>query len=175
MPIEPVDVDTPLVKVQSIELLKGSRLLLLAALSLFLFGCPSKRRPIPKWEVVELVTVEDQALELVQGAKTEFQATPDEEVYASQRLKVFWELYLSEVKGAEKDIFVLGEQELVFYRTPQFLFKIRHNPEQGGVRYKVECLPHRTTPESLEAAKLNSQNLARFLKEGALEVSLLKF
>lgn len=59
--------------------------------------------------------------------------------------------------------------------TDSLHFTVRKRFYRGSYLYKVSCLPAPAAPRrmSLEMAVLNARNLARFIREGQLEVSLL--
>lgn len=55
---------------------------------------------------------------------------------------------------------------------PKYVYEVSRRPGTTGVDYSVRCLPGAPGARG-DRASLNAQNLARFIKDGTLEVALL--
>jgi len=145
-----------------------------------LFGCSSgggtgisAKNISSSVEVMDVVTVEDQAKHEILATPTTFLLQGEESEGAWTRSRFFFETYTS---GTFK-ISALAMTSDESAGTP-FRYTVRRTPQ--GVRgetYQVACIP--ATPQGITAeqrtkADLNAKNLARFLKSGYLEVSLLE-
>lgn len=167
--------------------LRFLRLTSLTCLLLISIGCagnyPANRRSAAsqrtqpkKWDV-ELVTIEDQAIQDVEGAVTKFELDFSDNTPARERLAIFYDFYLKEQAGTEKDLIDLRDTQVVYYRTENYLYRVKIRDHGGSFTYDVACQGNRGTKRVRDylAAQRNAKNLARFIKDGSLEVSLLEF
>lgn len=122
---------------------------------------------------VQVVTSEEMAKEAIYASPLKFVVPPEEVRTSWERATFFSRHFLnSEPKielrgGSEGGSIVLNTNSQNFGYTV-----VRQESVNGGV-YEVACLP--TTPQvDATAAEQNARNLARFLKEGKLEVTLLQ-
>jgi len=135
-------------------------------------GCSEKSgRQVIKPQDVEVISVKDQALEEIQRTPSEFVLDYSRNVAAWQRALAFFKLYA----GAKRpEDYVIDADEI--YTTPHadadFSYRVSRTFEPGGVRIKVECYPKPGRPDF--AAQRNEKNLARFIREGTLELSWLE-
>lgn len=57
----------------------------------------------------------------------------------------------------------------------QFIYRINKHESEIGTDFEITCEAVEKTPANQAAALLNAKNLARFLRNGELELSLLKW
>ena len=121
---------------------------------------------------IERVSVKDQALAEIEAAPLEFLIEFQNDSAVWQRAKSFFPLYLGEVSAPGP----LGKENQIcsgLKNNPTYSYCIKRSPGKGGMRYQVSCAP--VGPEATPVfAERNARNLARFLREGTLEVSLLE-
>lgn len=137
-------------------------------LILFALGCASKQAPfvIEKVEPelsLEHLTVEDQALEDVLATPLVFELPPNEQVAAWNRARYFFKSQTASSKE-QSDAIGNGPNETYHYL-------VRRTLKNALSRYEVECIAK--SPALQTMADRNARNLARFLRDGTLEVSLL--
>lgn len=148
-----------------------SRPLLLAALSL-LSGCVEVathgRGPVQ----VEVVTIDQQALDAVTSTPTEFAVRFGQDGEAWSRAKVFFLQYTGGLEiVAEKDKRVSMNTSST--AGDRYHFAVQKRPTPDGYLYRVLCRPQ-GSGATQQHARMNAQNLARFVRTGTLEVALLK-
>ena len=137
------------------------------ALILSLTSCfPQQKLPKKNYEVI---SVEAQAIEELEGYPTTFivDSSTDNDIWL--RAKSFFTLY---VEGASKNSATILHSDN--NTTDQVLFKIEKKDNGDQVKYIVSCVPKTGSPISTTIADQNARNVARFLQEGKLELSLMK-
>ncbi len=116
---------------------------------------------------VDVITVQDQALLDIQSAPTDFTVDFSDSQYAWQRARMFFNQYTTGAAVSDSKLSnVKSEHDLYFY-------EVRRALVNGGYRYSVQSVPRSKSASSNMLAFQNAKNLARFIKEGTLEVSLL--
>ncbi|NLF24576.1 MAG: hypothetical protein GX589_02815 [Deltaproteobacteria bacterium] len=143
----------------------------LCALAVFC-SCSMGAGPSSKALEIERVSVKDQALAEVEATPLEFVIKFQNDSAVWQRAKSFFSLYLEEeaVPGSrDKENHICSGSQ----RNPAYRYCIKRAPEKGGMRYQVKCLPLSSKAQP-DFAERNARNLARFLRDGTLEVSLLE-
>ncbi|MFM1847954.1 MAG: hypothetical protein RL417_1428 [Pseudomonadota bacterium] len=151
------------------------RSLLVVALTVFSGGCTflaeESTPPQPAFEV-EIETVEAQALRAVEESAVEFTVPLREADEAAARGRLFFREYTgteptSTAESPRSVILSSPVEPLAGYR-----YTVRQSRSPEGYRFKVECLP--VAPAgTTELAERNARNVARFIREGTLELSLL--
>ena len=120
-------------------------------------------------------TPQDQARDEVLSMPTEFDVSIDQDRYAWERARFFLENYSGEGSESHNAVVkVVGSRRgLGSVRSPssQYEYEVFKDFHSGGYRYSVNCVA-RSGGESQQAI-LNAGNLARFIRDGKLEVSLL--
>ncbi len=157
---------------------------------LFLLGCRSpgsvSLKPIaqPESPLVAVETPEDQALQALASAPRDFQLEFGEAQYAWERAQMFFRTHTdgSFMKMASSSPTGLSQDYASLTNAPggklrsggrdTFIYEVRKMPVRGGYRFLVSCTPG-TSSGDQRAAKRNALNLARFIRDGKLEVSLL--
>ena len=119
-------------------------------------------------------TTEDQAREEVLKAPTEFDVTIEEDRYSWERTNLFLENYADPEKAPLRPITkVVGSRWGVATPPVQggYIYEVWRESIPDGYHYSIQCLD--SGEGTKEQAALNAANLARFVREGKLEVSLL--
>ena len=118
-------------------------------------------------------TVDDQARSAVLEAPTSFVVSFDDERLAWERARFFFEHYVRKgAAGAPVVSRVVGTRwSLTNGDEGPFIYEVSKVSVSQGFRYTVKCAPQGGRPNS--ASALNAGNLARFIREGKLELSLL--
>lgn len=147
------------------------------ALLVVLGGCSvtASERSRLDWE---LVTQEQQQLEEIQATPTHFILEFENDQYAWERAQLFFKEFTSHTSKTESDLPVWNmELSSAASIRDRFLYRVRKNLTRDGFEYIIEAEPNRklsgVNTKAIFDAQLNSKNLARFIKEGALERSLL--
>jgi hypothetical protein len=120
-------------------------------------------------------TVDDQARELVANTQTYFQMNLDDAPAAWDRAKLFLEKYLS-ADGSRAGVVtkIVGARWGLSNgssSTGSYVYEVWREDVQDGYKFKVSCKPKQGA--SAQLAELNARNLARFIQDGRLELSLL--
>jgi hypothetical protein len=115
---------------------------------------------------MEVVSIEDQALQAVQQAPTEFTVPFSEQKASRLRIKAFFDTYGSGSRLVSSESGAAIEGTTAHYR-----YRISEQDSAQGVHYKVHCAALST---AMTGCQLNAPNVARFIHQGILEVSLLK-
>lgn len=152
-------------------------------LSLFLsavmsvVGCAAPQPPnppTPHFEV-EVETVEAQALAEVLATATTFVVPYEEEQAAWERVRLFLSSYASEQTVSAVRA---GGGAVTLSSTPKrgsqdgYRYQIGKRVVSGGLEYTVQAFP--VAPHGKrQFAERNARNLARFIRSGTLERSLL--
>jgi hypothetical protein len=146
-----------------------------AVLLQLLTGCafapPASEVVAPHYEI-EVETVEAQAASAVASTPLEFLVPLEEADGAWGRARLFFSQYVSgdevvtEVSGRTSEISTATEN------GERFRYKVRRTITPNGYRFVVECAqPKGDEPDF--PAQQNARNLARFIREGTLELTLL--
>ncbi len=142
---------------------------------LFLGACSSEKagRVPPKLDF-EVVSPQEQAIQVIDLTPQSFVVPFSVEALSWERARLFFAKYTKDPLITELD----KSGENLELRAPTaelgYSFSVTRMLEQGGYRYKVYCLPNLSKPEATSLlATRNAKNLARFIKDGELEVSLL--
>ena len=151
----------------------GSAVLLLAAATIGTTGCAGTTTvPAgPRYEV-EIETVEDQARAAVDETPLEFTVPLMEADEAWARARLFISEYTSG-DGTPREVsprhaFVTNEGQ----GTDRFTYRIDRTVTPRGYAFVVACRP-REQGVLQPLAEHNGRNIARFIRVGTLEVSLL--
>ena len=115
---------------------------------------------------IEVVTVEQQAIEEVNASSPSFFLNNAEDRDAWNRARFFFQTYTSGEPTLTKDLFETS-------RDPKnkYLYRLTRTTTPQGIHYVVICSSGIGDPT--EEALQNAKNLSRFIKNGQLEVSLL--
>ncbi len=135
-----------------------------------LTACAGQPTPAPRYEY-EVVSIEEQALQAVEQMPTEFQVRLEDDESVWDRSHLFFRIYTN--AGAFEENFdypnpgtTLRSKDGV---QDAYRYEIERRLSAGGYRYLVQCLPSR--PSALFCER-NAKNVARFLRDGHLELSL---
>ncbi|RMG43092.1 MAG: hypothetical protein D6719_04460 [Candidatus Dadabacteria bacterium] len=146
-------------------------LLRLSFVCLVLAGCGTKKPDSPRYEV-EILTPAEAVLEEVMSTPTEFIVDYDNDPTAWDRIPYFFTRYL----GVKMPVVEYLGNNSYRIRAPsgstKYSYNILKTPESTGFRYRVECIPNQSSAKS-SLADRNARNLARFIRDGTLELSLL--
>ncbi len=119
-------------------------------------------------------TPEDLARAEVLSSPTDFEVTIDQDRYAWERTHLFLESYVDPAKAPIRPITkVVGSRWGLASPPVQagYVYEVWREAVPNGFRYSVRCVPG--PQASKQQAALNAANLARFIRDGKLEVSLL--
>jgi len=124
-------------------------------------ACSNAHRP-----QIEVVTVEQQALEEVEAISPSFFLNRTEDRDAWNRARFFFQTYTYGEPKLTSELFETN-------RDPQnkYLYRLTRSKTPQGIHYVVVCSSGAGEPTA--EAMRNAKNLARFIKHGALEMSLL--
>ena len=146
----------------------------LAALATVAAGCAavsSSERPGIRPEDVEVVSVKDQALQEIEQAPLDFDMPYAADLPAWQRAISFFKMYLKEQGRAP-----FSETETVIENQAgegvRYVYRVVRTPAAGAMHYRVSCGPAGPGSTPLQA-DTNARNLARFIRDGTLELSWL--
>jgi len=153
----------------------GAFLRLSLALSVgSLVGCNSTTAPIPERPPfeIEIESVEQQAFIAVTSTPLEFLVPLKDADEAWGRAKLFFSQYTS-AEGLTRELGprtseVVTETET----TDPYRYSVLRLITPTGYRFSVKCAPN-GGKSTTALAERNGKNLARFIREGTLEVSLL--
>lgn len=126
-------------------------------------------REVPQYQV-EVETIEEQALNAVQASPVDFTVDFSKNSEVWERSKLF---FLQYTKGAAKGevrnsgIYLTNENS-----RDRFLYTITQSPGSNGMSYSVKCA-ERGRGDTDDAA-INARNAARFIRDGKLELKLLR-
>ncbi len=120
-------------------------------------------------------TVDDQARELIATTQTNFRMNLDEAPAAWDRAKLFFEKYLaSDGLGAGVVTKIVGARwglSAGLAASSSYVYEVWREDVRDGYKFSVVCKPKQGV--SAQLAELNARNLARFMQDGRLELSLL--
>lgn len=152
-----------------------------------LAGCtnPSSLRPSTPGSISAVVraeeydlevsaTPEDQARQEIVETPTVFTVVFEDDPHSWDRAKFFLENYIGSSSGHTSVVTrVVGDRwSLASNPTlQQYVYEVSKDAGEGGYTYQVSCVPGAGGDQN--QAALNAGNLARFIREGKLEVSLL--
>ncbi len=135
-------------------------------------GCAGKR-PEPYARLtptaVEVVTIEDQARDAVAAVPTEFLLVAPESGLAWSRARDFFALYAKSSLAVDSDTLLSDRGK----SSGRFFYEIERSPTNRGTRFAVRCFPVQGNA-IVSSSIQNARNVARFLRDGVLELSLLE-
>jgi hypothetical protein len=119
-------------------------------------------------------TPEQQARQDVLNTPTVFNVSFADDPYSWERARFFLENYLGGDAGHASAVTRIVGERWSLASNPaiqQYSYEVSKDAGDSGFTYQVSCMPGvRGDPEQ---AALNAGNLARFIREGKLELSLL--
>lgn len=142
----------------------------LSFLLLITLGCSNQARNSAQRVQVEHDSVTEIALQEVMATPTEFFIPVEEDRFAWGRARMFFE----QKEGAKPSIISTPSHTEVSNsntKGDKYLYRVIRQPAAGGFQYTVTCRPRLATGANL--CKRNAKNVARFVKDGSLERTLL--
>lgn len=141
--------------------------LMLCSCAPFIYSPSARPKPI----AIEAVSSHDEALLQIQSAPTRFFIDVENNAAAWERARFF----LTQYTGPGRvDIQSTADREqLTKVSESGFRYHISRTFESGGAQYHVICTPTQAGADTTTAL-LNAKNLARFIREGELELSQIK-
>jgi len=156
---------------------------LLLLLIIFLAGCSAgavsntQARSVqdttrqPQWEI-EVETIEDQAIAEILSTPTEFVVTYSDDHYSWERAMIFLQSHTSKQSFQH----ISSPQEMVIVSNhgamqDNYWYNVEKASHPEGWFYRVKVLPAGAGSHHL--ADRNARNLARFIRNGILERSLI--
>ena len=125
-------------------------------------------------EVAE--TTQDQARNEVLSTPTEFDLTIEQDTYSWERARFFLENYVQAAQAPAIPVTKVVGSRWALSSPPtssgHYVYEVWREAIPDGFHYSVKCLASSDTADQSQAL-LNSANLARFVRDGKLEVSLL--
>lgn len=129
----------------------------------------------PKYEI-EVITIEEQAAQAVNESATDFVVPESEQSITWERSKLFFSTYTSGMEEQEFDYPRPGVSMVTHPRDKdKYIYEIEYSQAKNndGYRYVVSCSRNSRKGGSDYSAHRNAKNVARFVREGNLELSLL--
>jgi hypothetical protein len=120
-------------------------------------------------------TTEDQAREEVLATPTVFNVSFEDDVYSWERARFFLENYVGAAAGHTSAVTKVVGARWSLESNPTlegYKYEVSKDSVEGGFTYQVVCVTAETGDPA--QAALNAGNLARFIRDGKLEVSLLR-
>jgi hypothetical protein len=169
MPAAPVAVAIRLAKSHAGA--RRLRALLICLFCCLIAGCAAKE---PRTEF-EIIGVEEQALSAIAVAPLSFSLSSEDEKHAWIRALLFFKKYTSKM-----DLRALGgvrPRQLVTSAASiedLYLYSVEKSVgKNGNIDFLVACKPQSRESASISGAERNARNLARFIRDGILEESLI--
>lgn len=131
-----------------------------------LIGCHAN-----KGMTIERTSSQELILEEIEGMPTQFSL----DIPSSKAAWVRAVLFVQEHTKGSAEIEPNKIVSCSNHPENQFVYRISKNDSEMGATFEITCEPIEKTPANQAAALLNAKNLARFLRNGELELSLLKW
>lgn len=130
-----------------------------------------------KWEIVkpeyEVVSSEEQELRLIQDQKLEFYVDSQDLTRSWQRAEIFSEQYLGITPTYVYSISKNKPDSVgLQFSSENFSYIVQKEKHGRAFLLRVQCSPKNSKADPSKA-ELNAKNLARFIKDGRLQLSLL--
>jgi hypothetical protein len=121
----------------------------------------------------------DEAQAEVVAAPTEFFMSNQDDRFAWERARYFLEHYSGSAAtgssaGSSVVSKVVGSRWGLQRQGQEFSYEVWKQPAAGGYRYVVTCAALADDSAVQQQARLNAGNLARFVTQGKLELSILR-
>jgi len=150
----------------------------MAAVLTLLSACSSSVKPrTPHTLQYELVSPQEQSLEALRAAELRFNVDMGEDQAAWTRANYFFDKY-AHSKSVSEELAPVWKTRISSAGGggAKYLYKVEKILAKEGFNYSVSCNinPSGKPPGSPGAADLNARNLARFIREGRLELDLLE-
>jgi hypothetical protein len=120
-------------------------------------------------------TPEDQARDEVLSTPTVFNVSFDQDVYSWERARFFLENYVGASAGHTSAVTKVVGSRWSLESNPaleKYRYEVSKDSVDAGFSYRVVCMAGGAGDPA--QAALNAGNLARFIRDGKLEVSLLQ-
>lgn len=142
----------------------------------FLTNCSSRPRidyePVNTSNIrVQAISPKEQAIEDISKMPTQFVQGYPAAQYAWDRAQIFFKNHTSQSRfsaGSGSEIRISNRASL----QDPYIFEVSRKDGPTGAQFAVRCLP-RSGNANDPMAELNCKNLARFVRDGTLETSLL--
>jgi hypothetical protein len=150
---------------------RSAKLLALAAIFAAFSACSTS----PGYEVVERVTVDQQALEEVLKTPLNFSVDRAKADQAWDRARMFFEFFIAQGNAKPEELYEARPAWISNERIPdqKYSYRIARQESSAQVSFLVKCIARPMAGGTPEKAEQNARNLARFMQYGYLEVSLL--
>ena len=129
----------------------------------------------PGYEVVDRITVDEQALEEVLKTPLNFSVDRAKADQAWDRARMFFEFFIAKGNETPEELYEARPAWISNERIPdqKYSYRIARQESSGQVSFLVKCMARPMGGGTAEKAEQNARNLARFMQYGYLEVSLL--
>lgn len=120
-------------------------------------------------------TTEDQARDEVLASPTVFNVSFEDDVYSWERARFFLENYVGASSGHSSAVTKVVGSRWSLESNPAleaYRYEVLKDSGDAGFTYRVLCVAGGAGNQA--QAALNAGNLARFIREGKLEISLLQ-
>jgi hypothetical protein len=120
-------------------------------------------------------TTEDQARDEVLATPTVFNVSFEDDVYSWERARFFLENYVGASSGHSSAVTKVVGSRWSLESNPAletYRYEVSKDSGDGGFTYRVMCVAGGVGTQA--QAALNAGNLARFIRDGKLEISLLQ-
>lgn len=142
----------------------------LAVVGFTFAACAPSAPPQPQYEY-EVVSIEEQALEAISATPMEFEIAFEDDEAAWDRSQLFFNNYTS---GAIVQDFDYPAPGQILRSRPgsqdKYIYEVERSQLPQGYRYVVSCQRRQGFAYLSER---NARNLARFIRDGHLELGLL--
>lgn len=147
-------------------------------------GCSANRGPhasaseeaLQRIGLEVAATTEDQARQDVLQAPTTFEVSFEDDTYCWERARFFLENYSTESPGLSSSAVtkIVGKRWSLASNPAQSKYQYEVSKDSGrdGYTYSVSCIAGEGG--DIAQASMNAGNFARFIREGKLEMSLLR-
>ena len=145
------------------------RFVLLFLIASLLFSCATQKQSAAPVRKMDLDTMQRQLATDIETAPTRFRIPLEDDRQAWSRAILFFKMYVNSprevVHGARAGSDFITN---VGVAAERFQYTISRAPDQAGYRYTIEC---QTSPAQRAQCQKNARNVARFIREGQLELS----
>lgn len=126
-----------------------------------------------KPSLVEYLSVDDIARKEIEASPLKFSIDLSESRNAWERAQLF----LNSYAGGHKELLTANSSRLVGNSAQGCTYEVQRHFMKDSYLFEVRCLKpsaEQTSGLSYASADLNARNFARFIRDGMLEVSLIK-
>ena len=158
---------------QSVMARKLMRWLVIAIVAMTVAACSGQPRQRPSFEAID---PREDLIDVLGVVPTDFKVEPGDDAHSWERVLFFFKKHAGKFRlSQDSDEQWSYQISSAAAQDDALHFSVRKRFYRGTYLYKVICQPNPAASRkmSIEMAMLNARNLARFIREGKLEASLL--